>query len=133
MLADLSTALTQLCAAQETVIWAREGKAVTMVLSVCRLILAADIAGASTGGQALHERLACLICSRVLGCLAAVISQARLLTPKEQVHPLPSYEVTAESAHVPLDSHLSIDTSSASAPASATYRRFEEPFSCACR
>ena len=88
MLADLSTALTQVKAAQKTVICAREGRAVTVVLSVCRFILAGDIAGASAGGRALHERLACLICSRVLGCLAAVISQARLLTPKEQVPPL---------------------------------------------
>ena len=38
----------------------------------------------------MHERLACLLCSRVLGCLAAVISQARRLTPKEQVPALPS-------------------------------------------
>ena len=61
-----------------------------MLLSLCRYILGADIAGTSSGGQATHERLACLLCSRVLGCLAAVISQARRLTPKEQVPPLPS-------------------------------------------
>ena len=57
---------------------------------MCRFILGAEVPGASTGGQALHERLACLLCSRVLGCLAAVISQARLLTPKEQVPHLQS-------------------------------------------
>ena len=56
---------------------------------LCRFILGGDVAGASTGGHALHERLACLLCSRVLGCLAAVISQARRLTPKEQVPALP--------------------------------------------
>ena len=90
MLAGQSGSLMQLCAAQKTVVHAHEGRAVTMVLSSCRFILAADLAGASTGGQALQKRLACLICTRVLGCLAAVISQARLLTPKEQVTPLPS-------------------------------------------
>ena len=61
-----------------------------MMLSLRRYILGADTAGTSSGGQALHERLACLLCSRVLGCLAAVISQARRLTPKEQVPRLQS-------------------------------------------
>lgn len=52
---------------------------------LCRLALGAQLVGISAGGAALHERLACLVCSRVLGCLAAVISRAKLLAPKEQV------------------------------------------------
>lgn len=49
-----------------------------------RLILGAQQAGSSAAGQALQGRLASLICSRVLGCLAAVMSRAKLLAPREQ-------------------------------------------------
>ena len=52
-----------------------------------RLILGARQAGISAAGRVLHERLACLMCSRVLGCLAAVMSRAKLLAPREQACP----------------------------------------------
>ena len=44
-------------------------------------------AGISAAGTALQERLASLMCSRVLGCLAAVMSRAKLLAPREQACP----------------------------------------------
>ena len=105
----------------------RAGKAVMMVLSPCRFIVGAEFAGASTGGQALHERLACLICSRVLGCLAAVLSQARLLTPKEQVAPLPSCCPHSCVGYVLLlDAQVYDDT--CPAPASRHGNPYEGPF-----
>ena len=54
-----------------------------------RLILGAQQAGISAAGRALQERVACLMCSRVLGCLAAVMGRAKLLAPREQACPHP--------------------------------------------
>ncbi len=52
--------------------------------------LGPQLASAAAAGQALRERLACLVSARVLGCLAPVMSRARLLAPKEQVPLIPA-------------------------------------------
>lgn len=61
---------------------------------LCRFMLGEQLgpqlAGTAVAGQALQERLACLVSARVLGCLAPVMSRARLLAPNEQVPLVPA-------------------------------------------
>ena len=60
---------------------------VKVLLTWRRLVMGAQQAGTPAAGAALQERLANLMCSRVLGCLAAVMSRAKLLAPREQACP----------------------------------------------